>query len=198
MHQAYLDKVELIEAVWKPRNGSFWGTGLSKEQTMYTRRDMWPGQNQLGQVLMWVMSHMFDEGDWDEPDYVSDNDHSDHDQPQNSNMSVEGQDMDGTTEDGEIVNDSSHTEGNNSQAESVVKPKSAGNRQTDKKSQTVKAKGSQAKSRTASRSKSPRTKQEKRTNSSPNTTSQVPKSIKKENVKPVIRESRFKLDDKIK
>ena len=58
MYEAYLDKVELIEVVWKPRNGAYWNTGLSKEQTMYTRRDMWPGRNQLGQVLMWVMKHI--------------------------------------------------------------------------------------------------------------------------------------------
>ena len=198
MYQAFLDKVELIEAVWKPRNGSFWGTGLSKEQTMYTRRDMWPGSNQLGQVLMWVMKHMFDEGDWDTPDYSSDNDQVGHELPVNTDMSVDNQELDGNTEEGEIVNDSGHTEGTvmDNVSESEVKPKSIGNRQTDHKSQSAKADRGKAKIRTASRSKSPRSKQEKRTNSSPNTTAQLPKAFKKE--KPVIKESRFKLDDKIK
>ncbi len=146
MHEAYLDKVKLIEAVWKPRNGSIWGTGLSKEQTMYTRRDMWPGKNQLGQILNWVMSYMFDEGYSEEK--------SDQEVHTPSNridsigiMSVEGQSVDATIEEGEITSNTAQAEGNvkNSATDPNVKPKSTGNRQTDDKSQIVKANRRKAK-----------------------------------------------------
>ncbi len=54
----------LVEAV--PSNDLYWGTGLSKEETMHTKPQKWPGNNKLGRLLEKVRSRLFD--DWSTPD----------------------------------------------------------------------------------------------------------------------------------
>ena len=48
------DKV-LAEAV---PHDSFWGTGLTKEATMHTAKEAWPGQNKMGQIMMRIRKEL--------------------------------------------------------------------------------------------------------------------------------------------
>ncbi len=66
MRKAHLDGKVLVEAVWKPSSYSIWGTGLTKIQTLHTKKEGWKGGNQLGQVLTRIMHDMFD--DWVDSD----------------------------------------------------------------------------------------------------------------------------------
>ena len=60
---------EIVEAV--PTNGhSEWGSGLSKEATLHTRKSAWPGDNRMGQILTELSYELFghhkdDDGDWE-------------------------------------------------------------------------------------------------------------------------------------
>ncbi len=64
MHKAHIDGLRLVEAVPKGQ-WSIWSSGLTKEATKNTRRDGWQGDDQMGDILMSVMSELFDE--WDSP-----------------------------------------------------------------------------------------------------------------------------------
>ncbi len=64
LKSAYFEKQALVEAV--PTYDTFWGSGLTPEQTLNTERSKWPGKNKLGCLLEEVAVDLFGEPDWPE------------------------------------------------------------------------------------------------------------------------------------
>ncbi len=64
LHHAYINKLELVEAV--PSRDTFWGTGLDKAATQCVRKDKWPGKNTMGGILAKIAEEKF--GDWEGDD----------------------------------------------------------------------------------------------------------------------------------
>ena len=68
LHEAYLDKKTIVEAV-PNRKGHFWGSALKKEETLHTRMDKWLGDNEMGKIWMEIAEDI-----WSEPEWTDEND----------------------------------------------------------------------------------------------------------------------------
>ncbi len=98
MKKAHMDKMELVEAVWKPGSNNIWGTALTKEQTKFTKREGWKGKNQLGVILTKIMHDMFD--DWIEEE------HSDTEEKTANGLNVQSQEY---RDNGSQISDEEHS-----------------------------------------------------------------------------------------
>ncbi len=80
LYECWENDWNIVEAVHTTRD-TYWGSGLSKEATLHTTPQMWPGSNTMGKILTELSIEFFgerpeiirQERDWSE----SDSDHSD-------------------------------------------------------------------------------------------------------------------------
>ncbi len=67
LRETHSKNLRLVEAI--PTSDTVWGSRMGKNETINTDMSKWPGQNQLGDILERVRSHLFDEG-WSDEEYV--------------------------------------------------------------------------------------------------------------------------------
>ncbi len=75
LYECWENDWNIVEAVHTTRD-TYWGSGLSKEATLHTTPDMWPGSNTMGKILTELSVEFFGErpkivqkeGDWSESD----------------------------------------------------------------------------------------------------------------------------------
>ncbi len=71
LYECWANGWQIVEAVSTTRD-THWGSGLSKEATIHTRKDAWPGSNTLGKILTELSIEFFGDpppqvqGDWSE------------------------------------------------------------------------------------------------------------------------------------
>ncbi len=65
LYECWVNHWEIVEAVPKGE-WSWWSTGLSKQETEYTHRDGWQGDNSMGKMLTEIMFEMFGPFQFDE------------------------------------------------------------------------------------------------------------------------------------
>ena len=51
LRKAWENNLTLVEAIGDPKE-KYWSSGLSKEETEFTKEENWPGANNMGQILM--------------------------------------------------------------------------------------------------------------------------------------------------